>query len=228
MTGSGTGPQSVVDELLSDPPVVHIVDTPTGKVPGVWAADESCYRFIARTVRPGMSTLETGSGISTALFASLGAHHRCVTPAAEEADHLRRYFGRTGIDADNVIFDIAPSHVALPRLHDRFDIVFIDGAHGFPLPIIDWFYACGLLATGGTLIVDDLQLPGVRVLLEFLNQDPRWEVIEQTRKWGAFRRLGAGDMLEGQWEQPFFFPRCMRPAFPLRVINRLRRELAGR
>jgi hypothetical protein len=216
--------QAIVDRLLADPPIVHIVDTPEGKAPGVWSTEESCYRFIAEVAQPDMCTLETGSGISTALFAAVGCQHRCVTPAAVEAEHLRSYFDRVGISGDQVTFDVAPSHVALPRLTEPLDMALIDGGHGYPMPILDWFYAGGLLRRGGVLIVDDLPLPAVRALLEFLRADSRWASLEDTGKWAAFRRLSAGGLAEGQWDQLFYAPSAPRPLLR-RVAGRARREL---
>lgn len=214
----------VVQRLLADPPVVHIVDTPEGKRPGVWSTEESCYRFMARIVRPGMRTLETGSGLSTALFAALGAEHTCVTPAAVEAEHLRDYFARQDIPGDRVTFALEPSHVALPRLTGAFDLVLIDGAHGYPLPIIDWFYAGSLLVHGGVLVVDDIPLPAVAALLDFLDRDPRWEPLQRSERWAAFRRHSEGPLIEGQWDQLFYGVDAGRPLLR-RVLGRARREL---
>jgi hypothetical protein len=220
-------PQAVVDRLLADPPAVHIVDTAEGKRPGVWATEESCYLFIARTAVASMRTLETGSGVSTALFAALGTEHTCVTPAEIEAEHLRRYFAEQGISGERVRFVLEPSHVALPRLTEPLDLVLIDGAHGFPLPVIDWFYACSLLVRGGTVIVDDTPLPAVGALLDFLDLDPRWEPLERSGRWAAFRRLSDGPLIEGQWDQPFYVRRSTRP-LAVRALGRARRELRGR
>jgi hypothetical protein len=217
----------VVERLLADPPVVHIVDTPEGKRPGVWSTEESCYRFMARTVRPEMRTLETGSGLSTALLAALGTEHTCVTPAAVEEEHLRNYFATKGIDGDRVTFVLEPSHVALPHLTGAYDLVLIDGAHGYPIPIIDWFYAGSLLVRGGVLVVDDIPLPAVAALLDFLDRDPRWEPLQHSERWAAFRRNSEGPLIEGQWDQRFFVPRSTRPLI-LRALGRVRRTLCGR
>jgi predicted O-methyltransferase YrrM len=220
-------PQAIVDRLLADPLVVHIVDTADGKQPGVWATEESCYRFIARIAAPAMRTLETGSGLSTALFAAIGTEHTCVTPAQIESDHLRRYFSEQAISGDRVKFVLEPSHVALPRMTEQVDLVLIDGAHGFPIPTLDWFYAGSLLRRGGTMIVDDIPLPAVAALLDFVARDPRWEPLERSDRWAAFRRLSDGPLIEGQWDQPFYVARSSRPLV-LRILGRIRRELRAR
>lgn len=194
----------------------------------MWSTDESCYRFIAETARPRMRTLETGSGLSTALFAALGTDHTCVTPADVEAEHLRRYFDEQQISGDRVTFVIDLSDVALPKLEGELDLVLIDGAHGFPLPMLDWFYACSHLRCGGVVVIDDVPLPAVAVLIEFLDADPRWERLAGTEKWGAYRRRSQGSLLEGQWDQRFYTPGIAPPTLSRRVLRRLRRELARR
>jgi len=58
--------------------------------------------------------------------------------------------------------------------------------------------------TRDLVILDDLQLPQVRLgLHEFLVADPRWECVEETHKWGAYRRLGAGHLREEWRDQSF-------------------------
>lgn len=221
--------QALVDHLVANPPVVHMVDTPEGKVPGVWCTEESCYRLIAEVTEPDSTTLETGCGLSTALFAALGARHRCVTATAGEAEQMRRYFDEHGIPGDLVTFDIASSHEALPILHTQLDVVLIDGGHGFPVPILDWFYAGSLLRRGGTMFIDDLQLRAVRSLLEFLDADPRWQPLGRTDKWAAFRRLSSGSLAEGQWDQPFYADELVdkRPLVR-KIAGRARREIRNR
>jgi hypothetical protein len=40
-------------------------------------------------------------------------------------------------------------------------------------------------------------------LHEFLSADPRWECVEATPKWAAYRRLTAGHLREEWRDQPF-------------------------
>ena len=62
----------MVERLLADPPRVHEeLNAPADL--GVWLTERECYEFIADRVRAGARTLETGLGVSTALFLALGA-----------------------------------------------------------------------------------------------------------------------------------------------------------
>lgn len=189
-----------IDTVLADPPQVH-----WGAPNGVWATDRSCYEFIAKSLpEQGARTLETGCGISTILFAMWAAEHVCVVPHAAEVDACRAYLEQRGHSA-NVAFELGWSDEVLPRLSGPpLDLVLIDGGHGFPAPIVDWYYAASRLREGGVVILDDLQLPQVRLgLSEFLEADPRWEHVESTQKWAAYRRLTAGLLREEWRQQPF-------------------------
>jgi hypothetical protein len=186
--------------VVASPPNIHR----GGK--GVWMTEESCYEFMARQVRPGWRTLETGCGVSTVLFAGWGCDHLCVVPVPEQRDGILEYCTEHEIEQGSLSFDLRGSEVALPELPAEavYDLVFIDGSHGFPLPIIDWFYGAGHLREGGVVILDDRQLPQVNLLVEwFLDRDPRWESLQSTSKWAAYRRHSSGTLSEIQTSQPF-------------------------
>jgi glycosyltransferase involved in cell wall biosynthesis len=210
VTDEVAGRQAVVDRLLANPPVVHYMsfeDLKEGHLTGVWSTEESCYRFLAERCRPGSRTLETGSGMSTILFAAWGAEHRCITPGDEEARAVITYCQQEGISTESLTIDVAYSDAVLPRLDPNappLDIVFIDGSHGFPAPMIDWYFGAGRLCRGGVVVIDDLQLPAVRLLVDFLDRDPRWQPVRRTEKWAAFQRGSEGPLTEDWFLQPFF------------------------
>jgi hypothetical protein len=197
-------PARVVDALLTDPPVVHAMDTSADPPLGLWATEASCYRFIADTCQPGWSTIETGAGASTLIFAATGAHHTCVTPEKEEVERITEYAVTHDISLAAVTFEVGPSHRVLPNLTGEIDLAFVDGCHGFPMPTIDWFYAGSLLREGGLMIIDDLQLPASRSLMAYLREDARWAPVAGDDKWSAHRKLFAGDLAEEFIVQPFF------------------------
>jgi predicted O-methyltransferase YrrM len=203
----------IVDMLLADPPEVHDVDRSANPILGVWATAPECYRYLTAVCHEGSRTLETGSGLSTVLFAALRTQHTCITPSPAEEDRIRAYCSSRAIDLSRVNFVIQPSSVALPRL-DRapLDLVLIDGAHGFPVPIVDWFYAGALLRQSGVLVLDDVGLPAVALVRDFLDADQRWVRQQWAPTWGAWARIASGELSEDWWEQPFY-------ALPLRVVD---------
>ncbi len=188
--------------VAGDPPPVH---GPVAGETGVWGTELDCYDFLARHVGPRSCTLETGCGISTALFAVWGAEHTCVVYSHDEVDILRSWAQERGVDLSHMSFEIGPSDEVLPRLAPTtLDLVFVDGSHAFPAVIIDWFYAAGRLREGGIAVLDDVQLASVRLgLVEFLAKDPRWELIARSGKWVAFVRHSSGSLREEWTDQPF-------------------------
>ena len=201
---------ALVDKLASSPPVVHYMsheDVRDGQLTGVWKTEDACYRFMATRCPPGSRTAETGSGVSTILFAGWGAKHLCITPGQEEADAIVEYCNANGIPTGDLKFDIAPSDEALTRPTteaEPLDVFLIDGGHGFPAPIIDWYFGGSRLRRGGLLVVDDLQLPAVRLLEDFLEADPTWTRVAGSEKWAAYERGGEGPLLQDWFMQPFY------------------------
>ena len=196
-------PHRVIERLLADPPMVHELEGPGSEL-GVWSTEASCYTFLAGRCRAGSATLETGLGLSTALFASLGTHHICVTPSSGEVDRLRAYCDERGIPLEGVRFVTGPSSEVLPRLDaSDLDVVLLDGGHGFPTAVLDWYYACVRLRRGGVVVLDDRRLPAVAALVRFLRRHPSWKALEATPKWIAFERVDDRPLEQDFWEQPW-------------------------
>lgn len=199
-----------VEKILAEPPAVHFSDPVYGLEPpgGVWRTDQSCYEFLAAQCHPGARTLETGLGISTALFTIWQCTHTSVVPWRIEANRLFEYLKEHGIETDTLTVAVGYSHEVLPLLDPQpLDLAFIDGGHGFPLAIIDWFYSASRLVEGGVLVLDDLHLRSVTAgLVDFLTEDPRWTPLESTEKWAAWRRESSGPLHEEWTAQPFFAP----------------------
>ena len=212
-----------VDRVLANPPVVHYLtydDLKAGRLSGVHSTEDACYRFLAQVSKAGSRTLETGSGVSTVLFASWGCRHRCITPSQVEVDALIEYCQERSIPTDGIAFDLASSEEVLVRLEPSdppLDVVLLDGGHGFPIPMIDWFYGASRLRKGGVLVLDDIHLPAVKILKSFLDLDERWGRLDRTDKWAAYERRSVGPLGEDWYDQPFYrMPGSrLRPVGPL-------------
>ncbi|WP_156460110.1 class I SAM-dependent methyltransferase [Mesorhizobium sp. Root157] len=57
------------------------------------------------------------------------------------------------------------------------DFIFLDGAHSFPYPIIDWHYSVRELKIGGHLLLDDIPIPAVACVYRYMITDPCWKLI---------------------------------------------------
>lgn len=189
-----------LEEATQSPPHVH-----RGAPDGVWRTHDSLYRFLAEWVGPESRTLETGLGISTALFAAWGADHTCVVGSAVEIEMLRDWLDERGWSADRIAFLVGSSDDVLPALRpEPFDLMLIDGCHGFPFPALDWYYGARWLKAGGILVFDDLQIPAVAATIGwFLDLDPRWEELARNERWAAYRRLSEGPLSE-EWTEQLF------------------------
>jgi hypothetical protein len=162
---------SLTAELRATPPGLH------GEGDEYWGLAWPALEWLERNVTAGMSTLETGAGSSTIVFAAAGSDHEAVTPAADEEQRIRAACAERGIDSDRVRFLIGASHEVLPAWTPRpLDLVLIDGAHGFPYPILDWWYVAPHLKVGGLVLVDDAYMPPVAALVDGVRAQPAWEI----------------------------------------------------
>jgi predicted O-methyltransferase YrrM len=233
-------PQDLLEEVIANPPKAHQGDTEvagkkalegsslTGYMREVLernlvvchGIDPQVARFLHQAIAEDARTLETGSGLSTVIFAMRKAHHTVVTPSPKEAAAIREYAREKQIGMERVEFILEPSETYLPRctLHDL-DLVFIDGKHSVPWPFIDWFYTADKLKVGGLCVIDDIHLESVLDLVKFLQEDPRWRFVwELPRRTITFRKLSANIHDVAWHQQPYVSRRYGRKA---RILNAL-------
>jgi len=161
----------LTERLRRDPPGLH----GGGEY---WGLAWSALAWIEENVRPGFATLETGSGASTIVFAAGGAVHEAVTPDAAEEEGIRGTCAALGIDDSGLTFRIGFSHDVLPVWQPRpLDLVLIDGAHGFPYPVLDWWHLSPHVRVGGRVLLDDAYLPAVNAIADFVRASPAWELL---------------------------------------------------
>jgi hypothetical protein len=197
--------KSIVDKLYEDKPHFHRADDTNWTS---WNSNWNLLRLIQDLLQPDMKCLEIGSGYSTVIFIHNRCFHMCITPDSDEVSRIREYCAESGIPLDRFDSRIGLSTDILPLYHDKGkDLILVDGAHAFPFPIIDWFFATKLLNDGGLMIIDDIDIASCNILVKFLLSDSFWERIIVKDNFAVFRKIHnpLGDHLyTGDWPaQPF-------------------------
>ena len=178
-----------------------------------WVALE----WIETHARPGMRTLETGAGLSTIVFAASGARHTAVTPEAHEEAGVRAVCRELGVADDALEFIIGPSEDVLPALPETgLDLVLVDGAHGFPYAILDWWQLGRRLQVGGAMLLDDAYLPPVLAILDGLRGVPAWRVEGAIGDRTVLLRKLTDDLPSAVWPGGAFGGRSSFRYLPLR------------
>jgi FkbM family methyltransferase len=86
------------------------------------------------------------------------------------------------------------------------DIVLLDGPHAYPLPQVEYFALYPFLRPGSMLIVDDVHIPTVNQLFQFLRQDESFICRWRSKAAAFFERTDSptSDMeLNGWWLQRY-------------------------
>lgn len=163
----------VVQRLMTDKPAFHL----NGEAR--WDALPGTLRWIRDSAQPGHATIETGVGASTVVFAAAGANHTAISPAPAEHERVKEYCEKIGVDHSRVTFVDGLSDDVLPAMLGRdriLDVAFIDGAHSFPYPEVDWYYITRALKVGGKLLLDDIPIPAVAPVFRHMRLEPNWRL----------------------------------------------------
>jgi hypothetical protein len=163
----------IVQRLLTDRPSLHL----EGKAR--WDALPGTLEAIRRYAQDGHTTIETGVGASTIVFAASGAKHTAISPNPSEHERVHDYCQKVGVDDSNITFIAGFSDDVLPSLLGRdrtLDVAFIDGAHSFPYPEVDWYYISRSLKIGGALLLDDIPIPAVAPVFRHMSLESNWRL----------------------------------------------------
>ena len=90
---------------------------------------------------------------------------------------------RAGFSSFELIEDT--SERALPRLLEQkrtFQLALIDGFHTFDQVVVDFYFVDRLLEVGGFILLDDLQLPGIRKAARYFAGYPHYEIAAHARQ----------------------------------------------
>lgn len=162
-----------------------------------WDVSPGTLRLLDSLLSPALRTLEVGVGVSTVVFAAHGTDHRAISPALDEFEAVQSWCADHEVDTARIEFLEGLSDSVLPGLTRQVDLALIDGAHAFPLPVVDFHFVRRLVKVGGVLVLDDLPIPSMGVVYEFLRGEPNWTQLGLAdHRAAAFRRTApdpAGD-----------------------------------
>lgn len=203
-------------EYLADIPNLHTWDGgETWNSGGFFEPDLSALIRLVRDCGPGAEVVETGAGNSTVSFLLAGAGRvQAICPDQDLFDRIAAYCDAQGIDRSGLTPIVGWSEDVLPKLADRMeaegrraDLVLIDGGHGWPTVFVDFCYMFRILRPGGYLVIDDIQIHGIKELARMLVEDPRVERVETLRKTLIFRKTADVRYLPDWYDQPYIFRR---------------------
>ncbi len=156
-------------------------------------------------------TAETGCGKSTILFSNISSDHRvfAIDDQRHGEESSVRFFEVCPLSIpENVTFVFGPTQKTLPTYHqhEAYDIVLLDGPHGYPFPELEYLFLYPHVKKGGLLIVDDVLIPTIGRLADFLAEDEMWDVVGLVEGTAIFRRTEADTFDptgDGWWAQRY-------------------------
>jgi predicted O-methyltransferase YrrM len=151
------------------------------------------------------ASAETGCGKSTILFSNVSDHHTVFTfdDRAVENSSIN-YFQSSAVTRQTAIeLILGYTQLTLPAYKNfrKYDLVLIDGPHGFPFPELEYYYLYPHLNKGALLIIDDVHIATVGRLADFINEDPMFELVSLISSTAIFKRTNAAtfDPLGDGW-----------------------------
>lgn len=174
--------------LLDSPPKIH--NWSSGELTSS-GLPTPVFEFMDKILSPESRSIETGMGISTALFALKGTIHTCINPDQDEIVRFKEYVNKNDISIKNMIFLCKRSDEVWFDLKENiWDFILIDGCHGFPIPYMDWYFFSQGLKINGYLVIDDTNISTGKELKAFLSGEDAWELIAPfSPKTAVFKKI---------------------------------------
>jgi predicted O-methyltransferase YrrM len=184
--------------FLSDIPNLHSWDEGlTWNTGGFSRLELEYFISLVRNIGSHAVIGETGAGASTIAFL-LAQPKRIISIAPDKAlfSRIQAYCDAHKIDTSSLDKHVCRSEEALPQISlermeskELFDLVLIDGNHGWPTVFVDFCYFYRSLRVGGLLVVDDLNLYSVKELVRLRTEDPAVRVVNRVQKTILFEKI---------------------------------------
>jgi SAM-dependent methyltransferase len=139
-------------------------------------------------------TIETGCGKSTIMFSNLSVKHFVF--AYDDRDAPESSVAMVCSDpefrSESTVFVFGPTQRTLPSYQfpegTQFDVILIDGPHGYPFPDLEYAMLYERLKPGGVLILDDIHIASIGNMYDLLREDRMYDDIGVFSTTGLLRR----------------------------------------
>ena len=149
---------------------------------------------------PFRSSVETGCGGSTIILSHASDRHTAFAIDGKDRTitGLRK---QSDLRSEKVAFVEGETRDTLPQyqFESELDLVLLDGPHAYPLPQIEFSYLFPWIRLGGWLVVDDIQIPSVYEMFDFLRKESSVVLEEVVVRTAFFRRVGAVEHSPDGW-----------------------------
>jgi hypothetical protein len=158
------------------------------------------------------NSAETGCGKSTILFSNISNHHNVFAYDDRELGDQSSvlFYERcplSRLEVINCVFGPTQETLRHYQHHIPYDVVLIDGPHGFPFPDLEYFFFYPHIVSGGILIVDDVSIPTIARLADIIAEDDMFELVAVVgNNTALFRRTTAPTFSptgDGWWTQKY-------------------------
>lgn len=163
-----------------------------GHAGGVFST-EMLRRIEEYLPKDAKASAETGCGKSTILFSNISRSHKVFTIDDRNlgaASSVNFFLNCPLAELEHIDTIYGPTQKTLIAydMHALYDFVMIDGPHGYPFPELEYYFFYPHIRTGGLLILDDVNIPTIGRLADFVAEDDMFELVAIVSTTAIFRR----------------------------------------
>ncbi len=124
-------------------------------------------------------SVETGCGKSTILFSHLSESYVCYTVDDSMQANGSLNFVKQCPLLRSERFVLGPTQLTMATSppSSTIDVALIDGPHAYPFPELEYYYLYPKLRTNSLLKIDDLHIPTIARMYEFLCEDAMFDEL---------------------------------------------------